>query len=227
MNQKIQVYISSLLVLVILTTAVPVSAQTVTSVRCPVQPKSQKGLNYVFFSFFKKTATVGTYIPANLVLVDSAYLKSGPRCLTQQTYAAFLAMNIALYADMQKTVVISSAWRSTQTQKYFAKARTDFAALPGRSEHQLGTTIDIDILGAKEEDYFGDSVVYQWMLLHAAEYGFVQSFNAEGEAVTGIPNEPWHWRFVGPTIATKVTTEKLDINAYLYLRATLKKKAML
>ncbi len=222
-------YISISIVLLSLIVPSGIMAQTTTTlpiVSCPVQPKSQKGLNYIFFSFLKKKATVGSYIPANLVLVDKAYLKNGPRCLTQQSYAAFLAMNIALYADLQKTIVISSAWRSTQTQNYFTKARTDFAALPGRSEHQLGTTMDIDILGAKEEDYFGDSDVYQWMLIHAATYGFVQSFNTEGEANTGIPNEPWHWRFVGPTIATKVTTEKLDINAYLYLRAELKKKAM-
>lgn len=223
MNKKIKILISSLLV-ALLVMAAPVSAQVTPIVSCPVQPKSQKRLNLVFFSFFKKTARVGSYIPANLVLVDSAYLKNGPRCLTQQSYAAFLLMNAALSTDLQKSLVISSAWRSTQTQKYFAKARTDFAALPGRSEHQLGTTIDIDILGAKEEEYFGDSPVYQWMIANAATYGFVQSFNTEGEAATGIPNEPWHWRFVGPTIATKVATEKLDINAYLYLRAELKKK---
>lgn len=224
MNKRVPLYISSLLLILIVGNITPVYAQALPAVRCPVQPKNQKGVNLVFFSFFKKAATVTSYIPANLVLVDPLYLKSGPRCLTAQSYTAFLAMNTALYAAMQKTIVISSAWRSTQTQAYFAKARTDFAALPGRSEHQLGTTMDIDILGAKEEEYFGDSAVYQWMLTNAATYGFVQSFNAEGEAATGIPNEPWHWRFVGPTIATKVTTEKLDINAYLYLRAELKKK---
>jgi D-alanyl-D-alanine carboxypeptidase len=128
-------------------------------------------------------------------------------------------MNNALQKETGKNIVISSAWRSYRTQLYFAKTRGEFAATPGRSEHQLGTTIDIDILGAKEEDYFGDSDVYQWMKLHASEFGFVQSFRQEDTLETGIPVEPWHWRFVGKSIATKVTTENLNLSKFLYDRA--------
>ena len=108
------------------TTAIP----TPPPIRCPIQPKIQKGTNYVFFSFSTKTATVKSYIPANLVLIDPQYLKSGPRCVTAQTYTAFLSMSAALKAETGQTIVVSSAWRSTQTQSYFAKARSDFAALP-------------------------------------------------------------------------------------------------
>lgn len=192
-------------------------------VSCPVQPKSQKGTNLLFFSFYKKSANLYSYIPANLVLVDKTYLKAGPRCLTSQSYDAFVSMNSALYLETNTNLVISSAWRSKNTQMYFAKTRGKFAAVPGRSEHQLGTTVDLDVFGAKEEDYFGNSIAYQWMVLHAHEYGFVQSFNIEGETSNGIPNEPWHWRFVGKTIATKVNTDKLNINKYLYDREQTKK----
>ncbi len=205
-----------------ITFSLPITSKAA-EVTCPTQPKSQKGINLIFFSFYKKTANLYSHIPANLVLVDTSYLKAGPRCLTAQSYDAFVAMNNALYLETSNKLVISSAWRSKNTQMYFAKNRGEFAALPGRSEHQLGTTVDLDVLGAKEEDYFGNSTTYQWMVLHAHEYGFVQSFNTEGETTNDIPNEPWHWRFVGKTIATKVVTEKLHINKYLYERAEAKK----
>lgn len=202
----------------------PVGAVISPDIRCPVPPKRQGNVNHIFFSFYKKSATIQSYIPKNLVLLDGKYTQERARCLTEQTYTAFIAMNDALYTDLNQNLVVTSAWRSTATQQYFAKARGEFAAPPGRSEHQLGVAMDIHVLGATPEEYFGGSAAYQWMKLHAAEYGFVQSFTTEGEAATGIPNEPWHWRFVGPTIATKVVTEKLDINEYLYLRAELKKK---
>lgn len=209
-------------ILIILSPLSFAHAQT-TTVRCPTQPRNQHRINLIFFSFSEKSANLKSYIPRNLVLVDSQYLKNGPRCLTSQSYAAFVAMNDALIAETGESLVISSAWRSTATQAYFLRTRPAFAALPGRSEHQLGTTVDLDVKGAPEEQYFGDSNAYKWMALHAAKYGFVQSFNTEGEGITGTPNEPWHWRFVGKTIATKVTNEKRDINEYLLLRAQLKK----
>ena len=205
---------------------VPIFAQT-QAVSCPTKPRFQGRVNHIFFPFYEKSANLKSYIPANLVLVDSLYLKAGPRCLTKQSYDAFVMMNTALNLETKNSLVISSAWRSEKTQMYFARMRGEFAAIPGRSEHQLGTTVDLDILGAKEEDYFGNSAVYQWMLLHAHEYGFVQSFNIEGETANGVPNEPWHWRYVGPTIATKVKIGNININEYLYQRMEAKKKGLI
>jgi D-alanyl-D-alanine carboxypeptidase len=64
------------------------------------------------------------------------------------------------------------------------------------------------------------------MKSHAHEYGFVQSFTKEGTLTTGIPEEPWHWRFVGPTMATKIKTESLNLDQYLFERKEAKKKSM-
>lgn len=196
------------------------------TVRCPKPLKKQGSVNHIFFSFKDKGANLGSYLPKNLVLVDEQYLKNGPRCLTKQTYDAFLIMNEALKKDIGQSLLVSSAWRSPKTQMYFAKNRSEFAAVPGRSEHQLGTTMDLDFLGSKEEDFFVDSLSYKWMTENAHKYGFVQSFDVEGEKVTGIPNEPWHWRFVGEKIATKVKTEKLNLDQYLFDRKEAKKKGL-
>lgn len=221
-----KILILSIFVILFLYPATFSFAALPTGVRCPVPSKKQGNVNHIFFSFKDKNANLGSYLPKNLVLVGAEYLKNGPRCLTKQTYDAFVEMNSALKKDNGYSLLISSGWRSPKTQMYFAKNRSEFASPPGRSEHQLGTAVDLDVLGNKEEDYFGDSQAYQWMTLHAHEYGFVQSFNAEGEEITGIPNEPWHWRFVGKTIATRVKTENKNINEFLYERKEAKKKGL-
>ena len=195
-------------------------------VRCPVPPKSQGKLNLIFFSFYKKSSNIGFYIPQNLVLLDSLYTEDKAKCLTAQTYQAFVLMYDALLRDTGQRLVVGSAWRSTQTQSYFARVRGEFAAPPGRSEHQLGVAVDLAISGSKEGELFGDSVVYQWMKEHAAEYGFVQSFTIEDALTTGSPAEPWHWRFVGTTIASRLKIENRNINEFLYQRTEAKKKGL-
>jgi LAS superfamily LD-carboxypeptidase LdcB len=195
-------------------------------VRCPTQPKSQRGVNHIFFSFYKKSANIYGYIPQNLVLLDGIHTGDRARCLTAQSYTAFITMDEALFKDIQQNLVINSAWRSATTQSYFARTRGEFAAPPGRSEHQLGIAIDISVRDQKPNEYFGDSAVYQWMKVNAAEYGFVQSFTREDSLLFGTPEEPWHWRFVGKTIATRVMEEKININEFLYHRMEAKKKGL-
>ncbi len=213
-----------LLFVVVLSFATPAFAGIAPEVRCPTPPKKQGNLNLIFFSFYKKSASIGKYIPKNLVLLDPLYTEDRPKCLTAQTYSAFIAMYDALFQATGKRLVIGSAWRSTATQTYFAKSRGEFAAPPGRSEHQLGVAMDLAISGSKMGELFGDSEVYTWLKAHAYEYGFVQSFRQEDSEATGIPAEPWHWRFVGTTIAQKVTTDSVNISQYLYERAEAKKK---
>lgn len=74
-------------------------------------------------------------------------------------------MNDALYKDINQNLVVLSAWRSTATQRSFAKARGEFAAPAGRSEHQLGVAMDINMAGSPAEERFGDTVAYTSKLM--------------------------------------------------------------
>lgn len=213
-----------LLAIFIITLFLPIFAFAQTSVVCPVPSKKQGNVNHIFFSFQKKQSNLGSYLPKNLVLIDQKYLKNGPRCMTNQSYQAFKVLEQAVFDNTGENLVISSAWRSPKTQSYFAKTRAEFAASPGRSEHQLGTTIDIHIKNAPEDKFFGDTLAYKWMAENAHKYGFTQSFNSFWSESTGIPNEPWHFRFVGETIATKVKTENLNLDAFLQERKDQKAK---
>ena len=191
---------------------IPVSfASAQSASTCAIQqPKSQKGSNLIFFSFFKKYANLWEYIPPRLVVIDPIHTKDARElCLTDQTYRAFLVLNNAVFTDTGQRLLIEQAWRNKKTQAYFAKYMPDLAAPVGRSEHQLGTAVDLNINdGATEEKFFVDSPAYAWMQEHAASYGFVQSFS----------NEPWHWRFVGPTMARMIVAGGQSSDEVLFAR---------
>ncbi|MFH1608995.1 MAG: M15 family metallopeptidase, partial [Patescibacteria group bacterium] len=77
-----------------------------------------------------------------------------------------------------------------------------FSADQGYSEHQLGTAIDFTtIKTAGVLDGFEKTPEYKWLLENAYKYGFVISYPV-GNSYYEF--EPWHWRFVGVELATKL-----------------------
>jgi D-alanyl-D-alanine carboxypeptidase len=113
---------------------------------------------------------------------------------------------------------VISAFRSFGTQAAvkngyqvtYGSGANQFSADQGYSEHQLGTTVDLTTpaLGINFQQ-FDQSLAYEWMLNNAHKYGFVLSY-PEGNAFYQF--EPWHWRFVGKGLATKLHEE--DKNFY-------------
>jgi D-alanyl-D-alanine carboxypeptidase len=98
------------------------------------------------------------------------------------------------------------------------------SAPPGHSEHQLGTTFDFGspelpaIVG--EEDiqfhtYFYKTSEGRWLLEHAHEYGFTLSYPRETFELTGFYYEPWHYRYIGPELATKLKEENISLFEHL------------
>lgn len=110
---------------------------------------------------------------------------------------------------------ITSAFRSYQHQ---VRTFTSFeealgrdealrsAARPGHSEHQLGTTIDIE---------GGEA----WLASNAWRYGFVMSYPPEhSPGTTCYKPEAWHFRYVGRESARAVRESGLSLRAWLWER---------
>lgn len=105
---------------------------------------------------------------------------------------------------------LTSAYRSyanqVSTYNYWVTANGSTAAAdtvsarPGYSEHQTGFVFDLSAGGCSLECFRG-SGQYQWMLVHAATYGFIERYPVGLESVTGYSPEAWHWRYVGPATA--------------------------
>ena len=133
--------------------------------------------------------------------------------------AAFLK----LIAQMQKEgYAVSdnySGFRSyaTQAQLYQryvnreGQAAADrYSARPGYSEHQTGLAFDvIGINGHLVED----ESAAQWLLDHAADYGFVVRYLKGKESVTGYMHEEWHLRYVGKE-AKEIAASGLTLEEY-------------
>lgn len=91
-----------------------------------------------------------------------------------------------------------------------AKAETE-VALPGTSEHQLGFGVDINADGVNS---YGDEV-YNWLYDNAHKYGFVKRYPEDKTDITGIINEPWHYRYVGINAAAEMKASGQCLEEYL------------
>lgn len=77
-------------------------------------------------------------------------------------------------------------------------------AVPGTSEHHLG--LAVDIVGKAAQD---------WLAVHCWEYGFILRYTADKAAITGIIDEPWHFRYVGTEVSLDMKDSGLCLEEYL------------
>lgn len=113
-----------------------------------------------------------------------------------------------------------SAYRSFNTQsilynRYKArdgalKADT-YSARPGFSEHQLGLAVDV------RSNTLNDNLTdqdYEWMLNNSYKYGFIIRYPKGKQHITQFIEEPWHLRYLGVELATKVHHSNLTYDEY-------------
>jgi D-alanyl-D-alanine carboxypeptidase len=90
-------------------------------------------------------------------------------------------------------------------------------ARPGHSEHQLGTAVDLKRSGVPTtSESFGATATGRWLLANASSYGFVLSYPEGGEAVTCYAYEPWHFRYFGRKMASRIVASGLTTREYLW-----------
>ncbi len=127
-------------------------------------------------------------------------------------------------------ILVLSSYRSFGTQAglkagysvtYGKGTANQFSADQGYSEHQLGSAVDFTTPSDNGNlDAFEKSPGFAWLQQHAHEYGFTLSYQKGNKF---FQYEPWHWRFVGVQLATKLKNEgktfydldQREINEYL------------
>ena len=100
-------------------------------------------------------------------------------------------------------------------------------AKPGCSEHQTGLAIDICIYHDGKcyiEHEIENTAELSWLKNNCAQYGFILRYPKEKEDITGYNYEPWHYRFVGVELATKLYEEDITLEEY-YLKDKVEAKA--
>lgn len=181
-----------------------------------------------------------TWAPDDLVEIPSLAPISarqcalrGAQCLRRTAAAALISMLSAMRRDGVAGLV-HSTFRSYGVQctvfanwaygddRGFCRAAKG-SALPGHSQHQLGTTLDLLTVqwraaGRGLSADFGCSAGGRWLATHAESFGFVLPYplfvdHRDGDSAcrarggagidprTGYTYEPWHLRYIGTALA--------------------------
>ena len=127
-------------------------------------------------------------------------------------------------------LVVNSAYRSYAHQKetyddYFDKydpvTAASLVAEPGASEHQTGLGVDLtcqavidDKLNGIENSRFGYKPDYKWCIANSYKYGYILRFEEDKANITGIANEPWHFRYVGKEAAQEIFNNGWTLEEY-------------
>ncbi len=155
------------------------------------------------------------YVPSTLTIIDTQYLydKNKPQQIHTKALPFFERLFGAAGQESINLQVVS-VYRSFGTQAtvkegykvtYGAGTANQFSAEQGYSEHQLGTAIDFTSPEAKDILFgFEKTKAYKWLGENAYKFGFALSYPSSN---VSYQFEPWHWRFVGVALATKLHGE--------------------
>ena len=173
-----------------------------------------------------------SYKPTNLVRITWRGIISpkGGYWLKREAADALSAMFAAAKGDRISLKIIS-AYRSYAAQvQIFAKRVAQsglqqarkYAAVPGHSEHQLGTVVDLGSLTgfSWSNPKFATSPTALWLEAHAYKFGFVRSYpaGAANIALSCYGAEAWHWRYVGKSLAYEIVCSAQVPRIFLWNR---------
>lgn len=125
-------------------------------------------------------------------------------------------------------LMLSSAYRSITDQQNLydqfvatkGRAMADiYVAKPGTSEHHTGLAVDFADTSPKcrtdsNACNLSDSTG-RWLQQHAADYGFILRYPEGKKPITGIAYEPWHYRYLGVTLAKAIDGSGLTLDEAL------------
>lgn len=128
-----------------------------------------------------------------------------------------------------RTVMVVAGYRTKEFQEHLFRQSAEkngqdhaqkFVAQPGGSEHHTGLVVDFQIAypDGTYAEYQGEGE-YAWINQNCQDFGWVVRYDASKEKLTGIGDEPWHFRYVGVPHATAMVEEDLCMEEYIeYLK---------
>lgn len=154
----------------------------------------------------KSYALPSDYVPAN---PNAPITKgNGIDFLDRTTMDAFKKMQKDA-KEMGLNIWIASGFRSYDYQErlynnYLKRGSQDvvdtYSARPGYSEHQTGLAFDLNSVTRE----FADTEEGKWIAENCHKYGFIIRYPEGKMDATGYMYEPWHLRYVGLELASKL-----------------------
>lgn len=181
------------------------------SLRAPVRlPVIYDDASMLRFVSRKNPLTDINYAPSDLVSISGALINEAGRrtVIRREARDALWEMALAFRTEFGVTLTVISGYRSAAYQQRLwdlGRCRDSLCAPPGYSEHQLG--LAVDLFDATTEKEFQTNAKYRkyiaWLQSHAHLYGWTQSYQ-KWEDIDGYDIEPWHWRYVWVSLATRL-----------------------
>lgn len=164
------------------------------------------------------------YIPDDLIIINDnndKLLNSSPQknMIRKIAYNDFIQFQ--KHAKINNIfIIVDSGYRSYMFQKelfdYYKNELGDLVykrvALEGCSEHQTGLAIDLAFTDGTEFNENDKRV--KWLEKNSYKYGFILRYPLGKENITGYNYEPWHFRYVGKSLAKKLYKENLTLEEY-------------
>ena len=156
-----------------------------------------------------------SYEPTDLENVPAGFTDGRAYRLRREANAALATMFRAARAEGVKLRILSS-YRSGERQMELYKRAIGgnpgqrHTAPPGHSEHQLGTTVDLEDISGRNRlsHHFDETPEGKWLQKNAWKYGWVQSYTPAEVEQTGYIAEPWHWRYWGLEKAQEIRAKR-------------------
>ena len=213
----------------------PQAVQASTGVSCTLTDLGEEAIytgelvlvnNWTLYHFPENQELVSVYEEKN----DSYYV-GGTNIYLE--HVAMEALN-ALLGDFtaqggSKSVNVVAGHRTKEFQQHLFDQSAErnglehaqqYVAQPGGSEHHTGLVVDLNIYhdDGTSEEYRGTGE-YAWINDNCQNYGYVVRYATDKADLTGIADEPWHFRYVGIPHATQMVREGLCLEEYIdYLR---------
>lgn len=145
----------------------------------------------------------GLVLPEVRTVLNDLFMAARQQGLSPTITSAYRS-----YAEQSRTfnTWVTQELRRTPDLVLALESAARYSARPGSSEHQLGTTLDIncDLCIPFDDQDNRNLLLWDFLELHAHRFGFVVSYPRGVESLTGYRYEPWHIRYIGVEYATEL-----------------------
>ena len=164
-------------------------------------------------AYIDQSYTLGKRKPPFLISIDNLVVKTkGTINIDSRVQEPLAELCKALETDTNISacggLVVEKGYVSYQTQENLYHEHNDYyiEPYPGHCESQLGLAVEFEVPGILD-DNFEITEQGQWLKNNAYKYGFVQTYNKSDESITNVKSRPYHYRYIGKSLAIKLHNE--------------------
>ena len=161
-------------------------------------------------------------------LVSTSNINNEEIFLEEETYNAYLELKSFL-EKKNILIGIDEGYRTIKDQEdlynefikeYGEEYTKKHVALPGSSEHHLGTSIDLNIkinnkYCTNNEELEKYDSIFRKIHKYLYKFGFILRYPKGKEHITNYPYEAWHIRYVGKVISKIIYDNNYTLEEYL------------